>query len=97
MHDLHDTLPGYDPEAILFDGCERCEKRAAKGVAGLLELDQGNLDLLWRRCLNTEYSGSNGGMEAGEYRSRAEHQLGHNLYLIGVLENVWNPERFAQR
>jgi hypothetical protein len=103
MHCYHGGLPGYDPEAILHDGCEECEERASAGVSGMLALDQTNLDLLWRRCLNSEYSQGGGGEEAGEYRSNCEARLGHQLYLFGVLserserEAAWHPERFAGR
>ncbi len=99
-HDYHPGLDGYDPEAILFDRCEECEARSRKGVKGLLDLDSTNLELLWRRCLNTSYSvGLKGGEEAGKYRSDCEARLGHQLYLIGVLlqrqdPNVWRPETF---
>jgi hypothetical protein len=102
MHDFHPGLLGYDPDAILHDGCEECEARALKGVAGLLELDAGNLDLLWRRVVNTEYGGKSEPNDAGEYRSDCESRLGHHLYFIGILlercgEDVWHLERFAAR
>lgn len=100
-HCYHPELEGYDPDSILHDGCEECDGRARRGVAGLLALDASNLELLWRRCLNTEYSGENGGEEAGMYRSHNERTLGHELYLIGVLlqyrEDVWQPARFAEQ
>lgn len=97
----HHLLDDHDQDAVLWDGCEECEERSRKGVSGLLKLDGGNLELLWRRCLNTEYGGPDltGGAEAGEYRSEAESRLGHELYLIGCLlqrsEDVWHPERFS--
>ena len=100
-HLYHNDLEGYDPDAILHDGCPRCEERGNAGIRGLLQLDGYNLELLWRRCLNDEYAGQNGGEEAGYYRSKAERTLGHQLYLIGVLlqnrEDVWHPERFARK
>ena len=101
MHCFHPDLEGYDPKSILHDGCEECEQRSRKGVAGLLDLDSSNLELLWLRCLNDEYSGHNGGEEAGYFRSNAERRLGYQLYLIGVLlqnrEDVWQPEFFKPR
>jgi hypothetical protein len=100
-HCYHPELTGYDPEAILHDGCPRCEERSSKGLSGLLELDSGNLDLLWRRCLTTEYGGEKKDPEAGRYRSNCEARLGHQLYLVGVLlqnyEDVWQLDRFAAR
>lgn len=100
MHDHHGSLPGYNPNAILHDGCGECEARAAKGVGGLLELDANNLDLLWQRVLNTEYGGKTAQNDAGEYRSDCEARLGHHLYFIGILlercgEDVWHLDRFA--
>lgn len=101
VHDYHPGLEKYDPDAILQDGCEECEARAGKGLGGLLELDLGNLDLLWRRCLTTEYGGKKSDPEAGRYRSDCEARLGHQLYLVGVLlqnhEDVWQLDRFAVR
>ena len=99
MHDYHPGLPGYNEDAILHDGCEECEARSSKGVAGLLDLDYGNLNLLWRRCLNTEYGGPTQDEDAGRYRSDCEARLGHQLYLSSVLrqnyEDAWQLERFA--
>jgi hypothetical protein len=83
-HVYHGDLPGYDPEAILHDGCPECDDRAKRGLDGLCELDHGNFVLLWRRMLNTEYS-RGGGDDAGRYRSDCERRLGHQLYLMGVL------------
>lgn len=101
VHVYHPGLDGYDPEAILFDGCEECEERSKKGVKGLLELDSTNIELLWRRCLNTSYGGrSFGSEEAGKYRSDCEARLGNELYLIGVLlqrhhdPTFFKPESF---
>jgi hypothetical protein len=91
-----------DENAILQPGCPRCEQKAAKGLEGLLELDDTNLERLWRRCLNTEYGGPRwaGGEEHGEYRNGLERDLGHQLYLIGCLlqgcmPGVWTPELFT--
>ena len=56
MHCFHPDLEGYDPKSILHDGCEECEQRSRKGVAGLLDLDSSNLELLWLRCLKSRYS-----------------------------------------
>jgi len=99
-HDYHPGLPGYDPDAILHDGCGECEVRSGRGVAGLLELDARNIELLWWRVVNTEYGGKTEPNEAGEYRSDCESRLGHQLYFIGVLlerlgEDVWQLNRFA--
>jgi hypothetical protein len=99
-HCYHPELEGYDPDSILHDGCEECDQRAQRGVAGLLALDAGNLDLLWRRMLNTEYGGMTEANDAGEYRSDCESRLGHQLYFIGILlerlgEDVWQLNRFA--
>lgn len=103
VHDYHPSLEGYDPAGILFDGCGECEARSQKGIKGLLDLDASNIELLWRRCLNTSYGGlrshSLGGEEAGRYRSGCEARLGHQLYLIGVLlerqgRDIWKPGSF---
>lgn len=102
VHDYHPGLPGYDPDAILHDGCGECEERSSEAVSGLLELDDKNIDLLWRRVLNTEYGGQVEANDAGRYRSNCEARLGHTLYLIGVLlerssERVWHFDRFAAK
>lgn len=102
MHVIHENLSGYDADAILHPGCPRCEGK--KGLDGLCELDESNVELLWRRCLNTEYGGPNwtGGIEAGRYRNFLESDLGHHLYLIGCLlqtcqDGVWTPELFESK
>lgn len=96
-HILHD-----DKEAILQPGCPRCEQKAARGLEGLLELDDSNLELLWRRCLNTEYGGPDVGDDAGQYRNGLERDLGHQLYLVGCLlqgcwAGVWTPATFTAK
>lgn len=101
-HVYHPELPSYQPDAVLHYGCPRCEQKAAKGLEGLLELDDSNLELLWRRCLNTEYGGPNVGDDAGEYRNGLERDMGHILYLIGCLQQgcrdgVWTPALFTSK
>lgn len=95
-------IPHDDDEAILQPGCPRCEQKAAKGMGGLLELDDTNLELLWRRCLNTEYGGADVGDNAGQYRNSLERDLGHLLYQIGCLQqgcrdDVWTPATFTYK
>ncbi len=100
VHDIHDALPGDDPDAILYDGCGECEERAATGLYGLCHLDSHNLPLLWNRMLNERMGGA-GWPSAGYYRSNAERTLGESLYLMGVLDQrgmlhdaAFSPGRF---
>lgn len=102
MHAPHHSLPGYDPEAILYDGCEECEARV--GMNGLLKLDANNLNLLWRRMLNERMHfkvDESHQRKWGGYRSNAERTLGETMYLLGVLDerrrnpnDTWDAGRF---
>ena len=49
MHAHHETLPNYNSNAILHEGCEECESRA--GLDGLLQLDWKNSQLAVRRAI----------------------------------------------
>jgi len=103
-HVAHQALLGYDPEAILKDGCPECERRANSGLRGILELDANNLNRLWRRMLNERMSFQVNDQHQdkwGRYRSACEQQAGEQLYLLGVLEekrrnpsDTWDPDRF---
>lgn len=50
-HAHHESLPDYNPDAVLQDGCPECERRAEQGLAGLLELDSERVAKLWRMML----------------------------------------------
>jgi len=105
-HVAHEALPGYDPEAILKDGCPECEGRADAGLRGILQLDANNLNRLWRRMLNEQMTfkvSDQHREEWGYYRSQCEVRAGETLYLLGVLEerrrnpnDTWDPNRFEK-
>jgi hypothetical protein len=52
-HRYHEGLPGFDPDAILHDGCEECESRA--GIHGLGSLDWKNSQRAVRRAVDWNY------------------------------------------
>lgn len=52
-HSNHARLDGF-PDAVLYDGCRECERRALGGLESLLELDVANLDRLWKLMLQRE-------------------------------------------
>jgi len=57
VHDYHESLPGYDPEQILHDGCGECEARAKSRNHGLATLDQQNFARAWARAAEWNQQG----------------------------------------
>lgn len=80
MAHIHAPGAEQDPNRpILFDGCEVCESRT--NLAGILNLDHGNISALWTRMLSVEFGH---GTEKA-YRSRAEARAGRELYYVALL------------
>lgn len=63
-------------DALLFDDCEDCDRRARDLGLGL---DEERFELMWRRMLDVEYD------ESGAYRSTNESILGKQLYQVSLL------------
>lgn len=67
-----------DPEdAILFDGCDRCEEHAAQPLASL---SGGHLARLWLEMVNVEHTRGT----RDHYRTKAEARAGRSLYQVAV-------------
>lgn len=56
-HDYHDSLPGYDPEQLLVDGCRECEARASSFTHGIDMLDPARFARAWHRAHVWQASG----------------------------------------
>lgn len=70
-----------DPDgALLYDGCDRCTQQAANP----LHLDADKLGEAWRRMVDVERND-------GHYRTRAEGELCHRLYLMALLIERSHP------
>jgi hypothetical protein len=76
-HDYHEG----PEDAVLYDGCDECDHRAANPLDGLLTLDGQNMERLLGRVLSVEY----GLGPADRYRTGNEARLGHALYRLLVL------------
>lgn len=74
----HDYHQGPE-DAILYDGCEECDQRAADPMNGLLHLDSASFVELWERMLAVE------GDDSDHYRTRNEAALGHHLNSVRIL------------
>lgn len=93
-HDYHEGPDG----AVLYDGCEECDERAADPINGLLRLDGERFRTLWKRMIEVERENK------GEYLTFNERALGRHLYYITVLEErhtpidptgaVWRADRY---
>lgn len=70
------TGPG---DAVLYDGCEECDERAARPLMGLLHLDSQSFVRLRDRMLAVE------GRTGEGYRSSNEASLGGALAMVRVL------------
>ncbi len=83
----HDYHQGPE-DAILYDGCEECDARAAKPLDALLHLDGTHYETLRDRMVAVEYGNGN-----ASYRTTNEAKVGQALYLISILEQrhgrVW--------
>ena len=76
VHRFHpDPARADDPEAILWDDCERCDEHTEHPHA---TLDKNNIINLWRRMVDKEFYGR------GHYRSEAEARASHELMYIAV-------------
>lgn len=53
-HAPHESLPGYQPEMMLFDGCPECEARAQHPMEALLRMDDERLQHAWERAIAFE-------------------------------------------
>lgn len=67
-----------DPgDAVLFDGCDRCEQHAADPLASL---SGGHLAALWTEMVRVEHDPG----ERDWYRTRAESRACRKLYAVAV-------------
>lgn len=76
-------------DAVLYDGCDECEKRS-KSIEGLLGLDSTNLRILVDRMIGVELSS-----DRDHYRTRAESRAGRILYYVYVLVERLSDRREA--
>ena len=68
-----------DPDdAVLFDGCERCEQHARD----LVSLDADKFAALWRRMVEVERDAPD---YTAAYRTKAEATVGLALYRMAIL------------
>ena len=49
-HAYHETLPGYDAQQILHDGCEECEQRGRTVPTSIVMLDEDRFRAAWERA-----------------------------------------------
>jgi hypothetical protein len=75
MHDHHENLPDYDPEAVVQHGCGECMERAAQGMAGLLALDWEN----GRRAVERAIAWNYGSLGVTETEAELLRPLWHML------------------
>lgn len=68
---------GDNPDAILHDDCEDCDRRARNHGLGL---DQERFHRMWQRMLDVEY-----GQERAVYLNENEAILGASLYQVTLL------------
>ena len=67
-------------DAVLYDGCDECDDRAANPLEALLALDETNMRRLLERTRSVH-----GGNDRNDYRSDNEARLGLALYRLLVL------------
>lgn len=63
-HDNHATLPGYDPDQLLHDGCAECEERGADPGLAIAYLDHERFGRAWERAATLQARGLPGGSRA---------------------------------
>lgn len=80
----HDYHKGPE-DAVLYDGCDECDHRAANPVDALLHMDSTNYALLRERMLAVEFG------TGDSYRTHNEARVGKALYYIAVLEERHGP------
>lgn len=80
-----DSLIYDDPEdALLFDGCDRCEEHAANPFRAV---DADRLVALWREMVAVERHPD----YRDHYRTKTEARAGHHLYRIAVFVERTHP------
>jgi hypothetical protein len=75
VHAYHEGLPGYNPNAVLHDGCEECEGRA--GISGLGYLD-------WRNSRRVVERAARWGREGLEDTNPTEVKLLRDVWTVLV-------------
>lgn len=89
-HNHHESLPGYEPGQIWYDGCEECEQRAARLPESIGDLDGEQFRAAWQRAGELQTDGIPDASEAelGLLRTLAMVQVQlerHRGYPLGVL------------
>jgi hypothetical protein len=76
-------------DALLFDGCDECDARAADPIDALLRLDPERFETLWQRMRATEYGDAAVPDRLRKanlrYRSTNEAKVGKHLYYVSLL------------
>ncbi len=85
MHAHHEALPDYSPDAILQDGCEKCEQRS-KDIRGALDLDHKNFPRMWNLML-----AFNGVIDAPRPVSRCDARMCNLLWPVYLMRERYFP------
>jgi hypothetical protein len=86
-HAYHESLSGYDPRQILFDGCRECGHRGKDVEVALANMDNETFARAWKRAYDWQAS-SGGGYDATGDVSLAE---------TAVLRALWGVQVLLQR
>ena len=89
-HAYHDSLPGFHPDQVLFDGCPECEHRGSDPLVALANLDAHNFRRAWLRAADWQATTPPSGKHP-EAISEAETQLLRTLWAVQVrFEGIWS-------
>ena len=82
IHNHDSELEGrpFSERPVLFDGCETCDHRAKRGVAGACYLDEEHFMAMWNRMIAVEFTKTE-----RTYKSFAEARMGKALYEMALL------------
>lgn len=83
-HDYHETLPGYDPDRLLQDGCAECERRGKDPLEALVHLDNARLALAWARAADWQ-------------RERLDPRHPVGVAEVPMLRTLWTVQLIFER